>query len=141
MALCTRPTDLAPLLSDQTKGEPLKPTSLSRHVRPKAEFTRFWSMGRDAVIAFLMAAAVISLVTTLVGFLTFSSRAKCQEIISPSRSGSVANKTSVADLTASFSSLSTFLPRSPRGINRQLTRSPSKSKPSASEPSLASSTT
>ena len=110
--LCTRPAlklFCIPILRHKT-GLSSKPTILSNILLACCASTKSILIKRGFATAFLMAGAVISWKT--IRFVFFGSNpntsAKCQLILSPSRSSSDASQTSLAFLVIDLSSLTTF---------------------------------
>ena len=104
---CTRPAESPFLTFFQRIGEIEYPTIRSKTRRACWASTKSISIWRGSLKAFLTASLVISLKTTR--FFSLASKfkicAKCQEIASPSRSGSLARKTCLAFLASFFKSL------------------------------------
>ena len=101
---CTRPADSPLLTVFQRKGESLYPTILSRMRLVCCAFTRSMSMPRGFFIPALTAVFVTSLKVILLASSGAMPRmvARCHDIASPSRSGSVAKNILSAFLASFF---------------------------------------
>ena len=108
---CTLPAESPRLTFAQRSGLIWYPTILSRTLLACWASTRSESMSRDAAKEFFTAFFVISLKVILLYFFLSRSSAviRCQDIASPSRSGSVARYT----VSAFFASRRSSFKRSP----------------------------
>ena len=108
---CTRPADRPRRTLSQSSGLILYPTKRSRIRRACWASTLLASMSRGCSKASRIAFLVISLNRTrwnVASVLPASSSLRCQQIASPSRSGSAARKTDPTSFTAFLSSASVF---------------------------------
>ena len=101
----TLPADNPPAIFRHNNGESVYPTNRSRMRRVSWAWTICSSISRQFFRAFWIASLVISWNTIrFVGTLGLSSCNRCQLILSPSRSSSVARISSLAPLSAVFNS-------------------------------------
>ena len=111
---CTRPAEIPVCTFFHNTGEISKPKRRSRIRRASWASTRSMSSSRGFSTASVMALGVISWKTIRrTGTLGLSSSRRCQAMASPSRSSSVAKKSSSASLSSFLSLLMCdFLPLS-----------------------------